>query len=97
IEDQRGDSEDSMLAEVRVPLKPIEGGDEGYWADAQDVSEQLQKGPSRIDGAAKVYTKRGKYKQYFLRITDTGEALCQSANLKVASDRTLEIVIETVS
>ncbi|KAI0666637.1 hypothetical protein C8Q78DRAFT_983904 [Trametes maxima] len=97
IEDKRDPNGESMLAEVRVPLKPSEAGDGGFWADAQDVSEELQKGPSRIDGSAKVYTQRGKYKQYFLRIPVDGEPVCQPANLKVASDRTIEIVIEDVS
>ncbi len=47
-------------------------------------------------GRAKVYTLRGKYKQYFLRITADGEQVCQSANLKVALDRTLQIYVEDV-
>ncbi|KAI0373437.1 hypothetical protein BV20DRAFT_937418 [Pilatotrama ljubarskyi] len=97
IEDKRNPDGESMLAEVRVPLKQADPGDEGFWADAQEVSEELQKGPSRIDGQAKVYTQRGKYKQYFLRISGDGEHVCQPANLKVAPDRTLEIVIEDVS
>ena len=101
-----------MLTEVRVPLKQ-DSSDGGYWADAQEVTEELQKGPSRIDGEhstraqlyhvliefsgrAKVYTLRGKYKQYFLRISEDGEQVCQPANLKVAPDRTLEIFIEDV-
>lgn len=40
---------------------------------------------------------RGKYKQYFLRITDDGEAISQPANLKVSDERTLEIFVEDVS
>ena len=48
IEDRRSGEE--MLAEVRVPLRPADPGDEGMWADAQEVSEELQRGPSRIDG-----------------------------------------------
>ncbi|TFK81496.1 hypothetical protein K466DRAFT_440083, partial [Polyporus arcularius HHB13444] len=96
IEDKRGGDADSMLTEVRVPLKQVDGGDVGFWVDAQDVIEELQKGPSRIDGRAKVYTLRGKYKQFFLRISADGEQVCQSANLKVAPDRTLEVFIEDV-
>ncbi|RDX45634.1 hypothetical protein OH76DRAFT_1357469 [Lentinus brumalis] len=96
IEDKRGGEGDSMLTEVRVPLKQVDGGDVGFWVDAQDVTEELQKGPSRIDGRAKVYTLRGKYKQFFLRISADGEQVCQSANLKVAPDRTLEVFIEDV-
>lgn len=48
-------------------------------------------------GAAKVYTMRGKYKQYFLRITADGKSTSQPANLKVTAERTLEIVVEDVS
>ena len=47
-------------------------------------------------GRAKVYTLRGKYKQYFLRISESGEQVCQSANLKVSPERTLEIFVEDV-
>ncbi|KAH9851394.1 hypothetical protein C2E23DRAFT_732936 [Lenzites betulinus] len=94
IEDRRSPEDDCFLAEVKVPLKPADSGDEGFWADAQDIAQELQKGPSRID--AKVYTMRGKYKQYFLRVTPEGEALSQSANLKITTDRTLEIVVEDV-
>ncbi len=50
IEDKRGGDGDSLLTEVRVPLKQVDGGDVGFWVDAQDVTEELQKGPSRIDG-----------------------------------------------
>ncbi|KAI9059142.1 hypothetical protein FKP32DRAFT_1580237 [Trametes sanguinea] len=96
IEDKRHPDGESMLAEVRVPLKQLEGGEEGYWADAQEVTEELQKGPSRIDGAAKVYTQRGKYKQYFLRISADGDQVCQPANLMVSRTRTLDIFIEDV-
>ncbi|KAI0768811.1 hypothetical protein BD413DRAFT_436433, partial [Trametes elegans] len=96
IEDKRHPECENMLAEVRVPLKQTDGGDEGFWADAQDVSEELQKGPSRID-AAKVYTQRGKYKQYFLRISSDGEWVSQPANLQVSPERTIEIIIEDVS
>ncbi|KAI0824032.1 hypothetical protein BC628DRAFT_1323459, partial [Trametes gibbosa] len=95
IEDKRNPDDDCFLAEVKVPLKPADNEDEGFWADAQLISQELQKGPSRID--AKVYTMRGKYKQYFLRVTPEGEAISQSANLKVTPDRTLEIVVEDVS
>ena len=38
------------LAEIKVPLKPADDAEGGYWADAGDVCEKLQTGPSRIDG-----------------------------------------------
>ena len=57
----------------------------------------LRLGLKDMTGAAKVYTLRGKYKQYFLRISADGEPICQPANLKVTPDRTVEIYIEEVS
>ena len=50
IEDKRTPDAEALLAEIRVPLKPVDGGDVGFWADAAEVAEQLQNGPSRIDG-----------------------------------------------
>lgn len=47
IEDMRMNPPDNLLTEVKVPLK--EAGD-GFWADAKDVCDELQIGPSRIDG-----------------------------------------------
>ena len=67
IEDKRqhhwhDDEDESLLTEVRVPLRPADPGDTGMWADAQEVSEELQKGPSRIDGAFRVIIyMRGLY------------------------------------
>ncbi len=46
IEDMR--LKESQLAEVRVPLKERPG--DLIWADAVDITEALQAGPSRIDG-----------------------------------------------
>jgi hypothetical protein len=51
IEDiRKGPGEKDQLAEVRVPLKQIEGQEDGFWADANDVCKALQVGPSRVDG-----------------------------------------------
>lgn len=51
IEDTRKDpGERDQLAEVRVPLKQLEGLEDGFWADANDVCKALQSGPSRVDG-----------------------------------------------
>ena len=51
IEDTRKDpGERDQLAEVRVPLKQLEGPEDGFWADANDVCKALQSGPSRVDG-----------------------------------------------
>ncbi|KAI9442380.1 hypothetical protein H4582DRAFT_1809406 [Lactarius indigo] len=89
IEDRRHGTDE--LAEVRVPLKVADGGH--FWADAKQVCVALQGGPSR---PAKVLTMRGKYRQIFLRISPEGEETNQSANLKVNSDRTLPIIVESV-
>ncbi|KAM5532501.1 hypothetical protein V8D89_013854 [Ganoderma adspersum] len=87
----RDEENEKLLTEVCVPLRPTDAAT-GMWVDAQDVSEELQKGPSRIDGRAKVYTLRGKYKQYFLRTSEDGAHVCQPANLKVTPERTLEML-----
>ena len=49
-----------------------------------------------LEGPAKVYTLRGKYRQYFLRVNGYGEAEYGSANLRVDKDRTLQVVIEAI-
>ena len=43
-----------------------------------------------------MYTLRGKYRQYFLRVNAGGEAEYSSANLRVDKDRTLQAVIEAI-
>ena len=114
IDDTRKDpGERDQLAEVRVPLKQIDGPEDGFWADANDVCRALQSGPSRVDGnrfgihhppasanllkgPAKVYTLRGKYRQYFLRVNAYGEAEFGPANLRVDKDRTLQAIIEAI-
>lgn len=48
IEDLR--TGESQLAEIKVPLRPSLQPGDGFWADAQDVCNLLQAGPSRIDG-----------------------------------------------
>lgn len=48
IEDIR--TGESQLAEIKVPLKQAAHRDDGFWADAQEVCDVLQAGPSRIDG-----------------------------------------------
>lgn len=50
IEDLRSGVSDSQLAEVRVPLRVADDPEDGFWADAVEVCNSLQGGPSRIDG-----------------------------------------------
>lgn len=49
IEDNRFGESDEQLVEMKLPLKPAK--DDSFWADAVDVCNNLQQGPSRIDGA----------------------------------------------
>ena len=61
IEDQRqlvGDEPIQMIGEVRVPIKSAKRPEDGYYADAREVSEGLQTGPSRLDGECP-YTHNG--------------------------------------
>lgn len=48
IEDVR--TEESQLAEIKVPLKPAAVPEDGFWANAKEVTDILQISPSRIDG-----------------------------------------------
>lgn len=53
IEDRRQSVSDepvNMLVEVRVPIKEARRAEDGYLADAREVSEALQASPSRLDG-----------------------------------------------
>lgn len=50
IEDKRTPETDGQLAEVRVGLRNADDPEDGYWADAKEVVDELQSGPARIDG-----------------------------------------------
>lgn len=50
IEDLRSGVPDSQLAEVKVPLRVADDPEDGFWADAVEICNALQGGPSRIDG-----------------------------------------------
>lgn len=50
IEDKRTAEADNQLAEVRVGLRPADDAEDGFWADAKEVVDELQSGPARIDG-----------------------------------------------
>ncbi|KAH7913927.1 hypothetical protein BJ138DRAFT_1058157 [Hygrophoropsis aurantiaca] len=94
IEDMRSGVPDSQLAEVRVPLRVLDDPADGFWADAKNICDCLQASPSRIDGPAKVFTLRGKYRQIFMRVSADNVLEVESANLRVTTERTLEIVVE---
>ncbi|KAK7053356.1 hypothetical protein VNI00_003982 [Paramarasmius palmivorus] len=96
IIDFRSGEEDPQLAEVQVPLRPVDPHfpEDGFWANANDVAEELQNSPSRIDGQAKVFTMRGRYRQFFLRVKQDNSWEVSTANLSVKADRTIDIYVE---
>ncbi|KAF8161187.1 hypothetical protein B0H34DRAFT_699813 [Crassisporium funariophilum] len=94
IQDIRSGVTDHQLAEVKIPLRPGDDPRDGFWADAKDLSQQLQASPSRIDGPARVYTLRGKYRQFLLRVSADNVDECISANVIIQPDRTLDVVVE---
>ncbi|KIJ67882.1 hypothetical protein HYDPIDRAFT_25345 [Hydnomerulius pinastri MD-312] len=94
IEDMRSGVTDSQLAEVKVPLRAADDPEDGFWADAVEVCSALQAGPSQIDGPAKVYTMRGKFRQFFMRVDHHGRMQVQPAHLGVSKQRTLDVFVE---
>ncbi|KAF9066169.1 hypothetical protein BDP27DRAFT_1449886 [Rhodocollybia butyracea] len=99
ITDIRSGVEDHQLAEVIVALKEAdaEHPEYGFWANAQEIVDKLQETPSRIDGPARVYTMRGRYRQFFLRVTDDNQSESTPANVSVSAERVLEVVVEASS
>ncbi|KAJ7703093.1 hypothetical protein B0H17DRAFT_86354 [Mycena rosella] len=96
IEDMRGDVADPQLVEVRVVLRDSEDTvKDGYWANAEDICKTLQASPSRIDGPAKVYALRGKYRHLILKVTADNVDELVTANVVVNPDRTLDVIVET--
>ncbi|KAG6375451.1 hypothetical protein JVT61DRAFT_3009 [Boletus reticuloceps] len=81
IEDMRGGVSDPQLAEVRVPLKVADDPDDGFWADAAEVP-------------AKVYTMRGRFRQFFMRVDQFDQLQVQSAHIGVSKQRTLNVFVE---
>ncbi|GLB37520.1 hypothetical protein LshimejAT787_0405710 [Lyophyllum shimeji] len=96
IQDIRSGVTDHQLAEVRLPMKPANDPSEGFWADAKVLGQQLQSGASRIDGPARVYTMRGKYRQFFLRVTAENVDEFISTHLAIKPDRMLDVVVEAL-
>ncbi|KAF9227261.1 hypothetical protein BS17DRAFT_775202 [Gyrodon lividus] len=94
IEDMRSGMADSQLAELTVPLRVADDPEDGFWANAVEICDALQAGPSRIDGPAKVYTMRGKFRQFFMRVDHHDQVQVQSAHLGVSKQRTLEVFVE---
>ncbi|TFK54006.1 hypothetical protein OE88DRAFT_1140833 [Heliocybe sulcata] len=98
IDDLRSGKLDKQIAEVHVPLKRHEDPDSGYWADAKDVAEQLQAGPSRIDGPARVFALRGEYRHFFLRVSEENVDTINisKAHLAVEKQLSMNVYVETL-
>ncbi|KAJ3733439.1 hypothetical protein DFJ43DRAFT_1067159 [Lentinula guzmanii] len=96
ITDIRSGQEDHQLTEVIIPLKDTdpEHPEYGFWANAQEVVGKLQSSPSRVEGPARAYTMRGKYRQIFMRQQEDGTFEAKPVNIGVSSERILEIVVE---
>ncbi|KAF8842999.1 hypothetical protein BDN67DRAFT_964880 [Paxillus ammoniavirescens] len=94
IEDLRSGIADSQLAELTVPLRVADDPEDGFWANSVEICDALQAGPSRIDGPAKVYTMRGKFRQFFMRVDHHDQVQVQSAHIGVSKQRTLDVFVE---
>ncbi|KAG5731971.1 hypothetical protein E4T56_gene18243 [Termitomyces sp. T112] len=94
IQDIRSGIIDHQLAEVKVPMKVANNPSDGFWADAKALGEELQSSASRIDGPAKVYTLRGKYRQFFLRVSADNRDEFITTHLAIKPDRMLDVVVE---
>ncbi|KZT19685.1 hypothetical protein NEOLEDRAFT_1183156 [Neolentinus lepideus HHB14362 ss-1] len=94
IEDLRSGVTDKQIAEVRVALRPHDEPECGFWGDAGEIAEQLQAGPSRIDGPARVFSRRGEYRQFFLRVSEDNVDTIAKANLPVDKLLCAEVFVE---
>ncbi|KLO18413.1 hypothetical protein SCHPADRAFT_124060 [Schizopora paradoxa] len=92
IEDKRYGDSDLQLVEVTIPV--LTSSDGSVWVEAENVCAMLQKGPSRIDGPAKVFTYRGKLRQYFLRVSNDNHDTYGPANLTINHRRVLKVFVE---
>ncbi|OAX42285.1 hypothetical protein K503DRAFT_797300 [Rhizopogon vinicolor AM-OR11-026] len=94
IEDVRNGVLDHQLTEVQVQIRLVEDPDGCLWANAKEICEQLQAGPSRIDGPARVYTLHGQCHQFFMRVGADNILEAEPCNLGVSKECTLEVVVE---
>ncbi|KAJ7045619.1 hypothetical protein C8F04DRAFT_940431, partial [Mycena alexandri] len=92
IEDLRGEVTDCQLAEVRVRLRDTTDG--GFWANAEDICKALQGSPARIDGPAKIFVWRGKYRHIILKVTADNRDEWVTANVVVTPEKTLNMIVE---
>lgn len=96
IEDRRGSEVENQFVEMTVDLFPRADGTPGYMVEAQQVCAQLQDGAGRIDGHAKMFAMRDKYKQYFLRVLGDTEK-CDNVRLLVDASFSLRLGIESLN
>lgn len=112
IEDIRSGVTDHQLAEVRVPLFKRQdclwANSQEVCEQLQASASRIYgkyRGTmlallihvlSTLAGPARVYTLRGKYRQFFLRVSGDNVDEITPSNLKISSDRTLDIVVEAV-
>ncbi|KAJ7783285.1 hypothetical protein B0H16DRAFT_1297364, partial [Mycena metata] len=94
IEDNRGDVTDCQLAEVHVRLRD---NPDGFWANAEDICKALQSSPARIDGPAKIFVWRGKYRHTILKVTADNRDEWVPANVVVTPEKTLTMIVEGIS
>lgn len=52
---------------------------------------------SLLSGPAKVYTMRGRFRQFFMRVDQFDQLQAQSAHIGVSKERTLSVFVEAVS
>ncbi|KAG8931154.1 hypothetical protein FRC03_012157 [Tulasnella sp. 419] len=86
------DTPDHLLSELSIPLQ--KDSNDQYWVNADEMVRRLQLTPGRIDGSAKLFIKRGVYKQIFCRISGSVIEKCMPENLRITSELSIEIVIE---
>ncbi|KAH7108169.1 hypothetical protein BKA62DRAFT_681286 [Auriculariales sp. MPI-PUGE-AT-0066] len=97
MEDYRGAADgepEHLLAEVTISLRASQHND-GFWANAQELVNELQNGPSRIDGPARVFCRRGKYKHCFLRLSETSQVECVPSSLQISPEMSIQVMIES--
>ncbi|KAL5507281.1 hypothetical protein ACEPAH_6737 [Sanghuangporus vaninii] len=93
IADKRFPNTEPVLVELILPLSP--SGKSDYWLDTMFFCHSLQSGPSRIDGPAKAFVFRGRFRQYFLRVSEQNMDNYASGNIVVPYNRFLNVTVES--
>ncbi|KAL5485205.1 hypothetical protein ACEPAI_7847 [Sanghuangporus weigelae] len=93
IADKRFPNTEPILVELILPLSA--SGKSDYWLDTMYFCHSLQSGPSRIDGPAKAFVFRGRFRQYFLRVSEQNIDNYASGNIVVPYNRFLNVTVES--